>query len=555
MQLPPHSPYPFRGPNDKFAPVTLPPPAPHGRVPASTFAGIVAIAADAIITVDSAQVIIFFNEGAERIFGWRAEEVLGQPLTILVPQRFRGVHEGHVRGFGHGGNTARRMGERSEIGGLRRNGEEFPAEASISRVTNEGETVYTVVLRDVTDRKRSADRLRFLAEAGETLAEQREMDDLLATVAGLPVPVLADAVVVEVAFDGAFMVDSAHAEEEVREALTESRLRAGRGATEIPAATQRLAHAGSIVAPPDDATIGASPPSWIDAATAARLGAPRALAVQLRARGELLGVVHLLRARAWDESERVLAEDYARRAALAIDAARLLGQVRRALQARDDVTGIVSHDLRNPVQAVKMLAGAIADSDGGVPKHVIEQAGIIRQAAEQMDRLIQDLLDAARIEAGHLAVTPRPERAADLVSVAMEPLLPLAAARRQALTVDADESLPSVMADAGRIAQVLSNLVGNAMKFTPDGGRIAVDAALDDGVVVVRVTDSGSGIPEAQRDRIFDRWVQLRAPNAAGAGLGLPIARGIVEAHGGRLWHEQGPNGGSVFAFTLRVVG
>jgi PAS domain S-box-containing protein len=538
-----------------FATVTSHPPTPHGRVPASTFAGIVAIAADAIITVDAAQVIIFFNEGAERIFGWRADEVLGQPLAMLVPHRFRGAHEGHVRGFGHGDNTARRMGERSEIAGLRRNGEEFPAEASISRVTNEGETVFTVVLRDVTDRKRSADRLRFLAEAGETLAEQRDMNELLATVAGLPVPVLADAAVVEVAFDGVFMAESAHADEQVRDALTEGRLRAGRGMAAIPPATQRLGHAGSISAPPDEATIGSPPPAWVDAGTVARLGNPRALAVQLRARGELLGVVHLLRTRTWDESERVLAEDYARRAALAIDAARLLGQVRRALQARDDVTGIVSHDLRNPVQAIKLLAGAIAESDGGVPEHVLEQAGIIQRAAEQMDRLIQDLLDAARIDAGRLQVTPRPEQAAALVSIAIEPLLPLAAARRQSLTVDADESLPSVMADAGRIAQVLSNLVGNAMKFTPDGGRIAVQAAVDDGVVVVRVTDSGLGIPETQRERIFDRWVQLSTSSAAGAGLGLPIARGIVEAHGGRLWHEDAADGGSVFAFTLRIVG
>jgi PAS domain S-box-containing protein len=530
--------------------------APHGRVPASTFAGIVAIAADGIITVDASQEIIFFNEGAERIFGWRAEEVLGRQLAMLIPQRFRGVHEGHMRGFGHGADTARRMGQRSEISGLRKNGEEFPAEASISRVTNEGETVFTVVIRDITDRKRSADRLRFLAEAGETLAEQQDVADLLATVARLPIPVLADACVVEVSLDGAFMVESSHADDEVREALTSARLRAGRAVDEPAGGPQHLAIGGWLRDEDGEESFGAMPPRWLDAALAARLGDPRALVVQLRARGELLGSVLLLRTRGWDDRERVLAEDYARRAALALDAARLLGQVRHALRTRDDIMGIVSHDLRNPVQAVKMLSGAIAASGAAVPEDVLEQAAVIRQAAIQMDRLIQDLLDAARLEAGRLTVNARAEQAAELVIVAIEPLIPLAEAREQSLTVEAPGTLPDVLADAGRVAQVLSNLVGNAIKFTPVGGRIAVRADVDEGVVIVTVVDSGPGIPEEQRERIFDRWVQLRGDaRSAGAGLGLPIARGIVEAHGGHIWHEPAPGGGSVFSFTLPVVG
>ena len=530
----PH-PYPTAHTPSHIRPVTIDPlvrhSAPHGRVPASTFAGIVAIAADGIITVDAEQVIIFFNEGAEGIFGWQADDVLGQPLAMLIPPRFRGVHEGHMRGFGRGADTARRMGQRSEIAGLRRDGEEFPAEASISRFTNESETVYTVVIRDITDRRRTKDRLRFLAEAGETLAGQQEMDDLLATVAQLPVPVLADACLVEVTLDGAFMVESFHADEETRDALTTARLRAGRSAR----------------------------PEWTPGDLAGRLGNMQSLSVQLRARGELLGAVLLIRARAWDDDERVLAEDYARRAALAVDAARLLGQVRRALHARDDIMGIVSHDLRNPVQAVKMLAGAIAAAGSGAPDAVLEQAGVIRQAAEQMDRLIQDLLDATRLEAGQLGVDTRTEPAGPLVRLAVEPLESLAAARGQLLTVDADDALPMVRADAGRIAQVLSNLVGNAIKFTPIGGRIAVRAAAADDGVRVEVIDSGPGIPEEQRERIFDRWVQLRGDpgtvaSSAGAGLGLPIARGIIEAHGGRIWHEPAPGGGSIFAFTLPLA-
>jgi PAS domain S-box-containing protein len=117
--------------------------------------GIVSIASDAIISVDDEQRIMLFNHGAEAIFGWPAADVLGKPLEILIPERFRGIHGEHIRRFGGSAVSARRMGERQEISGLRRNGEEFPAEASISKIDVEGRRFYTVVLRDATDRKRT----------------------------------------------------------------------------------------------------------------------------------------------------------------------------------------------------------------------------------------------------------------------------------------------------------------------------------------------------------------------------------------------------------------
>ena len=167
-------------------------------------AGIVMISADAIICVDDSQRIMFFNEGAESIFGYASDEIMGQPLERLIPDRFRATHAAHVRAFGDSNVHARRMGERGQILGLRRNGEEFPAEAAISHLEVKGKRVYSVVLRDVTDRRRAHETQRFLAEAGETLASSLGHEETLRNVARLAIPLLADACVVHAFHGGRF---------------------------------------------------------------------------------------------------------------------------------------------------------------------------------------------------------------------------------------------------------------------------------------------------------------------------------------------------------------
>src|SRR6185437_9863141 len=163
------------------------------RVSEAKFAGILDIAADAIISVDDAQRIIHFNTGAEVIFGYTRGEMIGQPLERLIPERFRAAHAGHMRRFASGTETARRMGERREIFGLRRGNIEFPAEASISRLSTPTGMLFTVVLRDITERKRVEHEQRFLATLGEELARSLDYDATAQLAANVAVPALADA--------------------------------------------------------------------------------------------------------------------------------------------------------------------------------------------------------------------------------------------------------------------------------------------------------------------------------------------------------------------------
>jgi signal transduction histidine kinase len=199
----------------------------------------------------------------------------------------------------------------------------------------------------------------------------------------------------------------------------------------------------------------------------------------LYARDQLLGVMELYtRRRILDPDDMALAEDTSRRAALAIDNARLHELVTQGLRARDDMIGIVSHDLRNPVNAVKMLTGAILGTERStpLPLDVVEYSTIIRQASEQMDSLIRDLLDVTRIEAGRLKVEMVPTDVADLLTDVFGTLNPVATAKSIELRLSTEPALPRVLADRERIRQALSNLIGNSVKFSPPESQIDVRA-------------------------------------------------------------------------------
>jgi signal transduction histidine kinase len=174
-----------------------------------------------------------------------------------------------------------------------------------------------------------------------------------------------------------------------------------------------------------------------------------------------------------------------------------------------------------------------------------------------MQRLIQDLLDASRLDTGSLALEKVNTRPADLLREANEMLAPLASHASIDFQIEPPHELPVISADRGRLLQVMSNLVGNAFKFTPKGGTVRVSVvALDDAATVKQevafsVHDTGSGIPADQLPHIFARGWQARRGDRRGIGLGLAIASGIVEAHGGRIWAESVVGEGSCFTFTV----
>src|SRR5512132_2978175 len=192
------------------------------RITHDILAEIVEIAADAVICMDAFQRITFFNKGAEAIFGYTPEEIVGQRIETLIPERYRANHARQVAEFGRSKVHARRMGERREIAGLRKNGEEFPAEAAISQVHHDDEIIYAVVLRDMSVRKRFEQRQRFLAEAGEKLAASFGTTETLTQVARLAVPAISDGCILENRIANGFLAGAvAHVDPAIEEALDE----------------------------------------------------------------------------------------------------------------------------------------------------------------------------------------------------------------------------------------------------------------------------------------------------------------------------------------------
>jgi signal transduction histidine kinase/CheY-like chemotaxis protein len=278
------------------------------------------------------------------------------------------------------------------------------------------------------------------------------------------------------------------------------------------------------------------------------------MAVPLLARGKLLGILELVSvtsSRLYGPTDLRLAEELAYRAALAIENARLYRVAERAIHARDEVLGIVAHDLRNPLGSILMLAELLKPRTGEPERRARRPAESIERAAIRMQRLIQDLLDIARLEAGHLSIERTPFHAGAIVSECAETQERLISSKALVLRLDLAPDLGEVLADRDRLQQILENLVGNAVKFTPRGGHITVGAAPRDGEVLFWVADTGAGIEAGDLPQLFDRFWQARQASMLGAGLGLPIVKGLVEAHGGRIWVESQVGVGSTFFFTL----
>ncbi len=272
----------------------------------------------------------------------------------------------------------------------------------------------------------------------------------------------------------------------------------------------------------------------------------------LVARGRSFGAVMLISSRGnYTKFDMNFAQSLVDRIAISADNAYLYENAQRAARAREHTMAIVSHDLRNPLSAISISAELLAELVGNDAR-LQSLIGAIQSSTKRALNLMSDLLTSAKIESGGFVVDATAESATSLVDEALDMLAPLAMKKGIKLEKDLMAGIASVAADRPRILQVLSNVVGNAIKFSPNNGTITVevrDGPADN--VLFAVRDNGQGIPVDALPHIFDRYWQPPRTKQQGIGLGLSIAKGIIDAHGGRIWVESKEGIGSTFYFTL----
>jgi len=396
--------------------------------------------------------------------------------------------------------------------------------------------------------EREERRAAFLATSGQELASTLDYKHAIATLAKLIVPNIAEICVIDLCEPSGALRRSAVAH---RDAERERDLE-----RHVGNVVQDVPEALSWVIKERETRIIGYASSLLEYAGVLPEEQRSLLAVPLVSRGQTLGVILAASAEGtlFKQDDAALVGELSRHGSLAIDNARLYLDSQQAVRAREEVLAIVSHDLRNPLNAVMLAASLLQTSDRIAPDDR-EQLEIIDISAKRMQRLIEDLLDVTRLEGGkQLPIEPA---AVDLHSLFLETyelFKSQAASNSITLQYGVADDAPAVWADRHRVMQVLSNLVGNAMKFTPAGGMVTYRAEPRDGSVLITVTDSGPGIPKENLGDIFNPYWQAKRTARLGAGLGLPIAKGIVESHGGRIWVESEPGKGTKFFFTLPVT-
>jgi PAS domain S-box-containing protein len=519
-------------------------------------------------------VILDANPALGRMFGYELSEILGiNAVDLLTAPESREMLLDEMR---------KRSSGPYEVVGVRRDGSHIDVEITARNLGYADATLRVAAIRDITDRKalqkqerelireqearavaeHAEQRAEFLAEASRVLALSFDYQTTIAQLARLAVPRLADYCAVDVIEGdrGFIRLGFAHSdpkrEEEFRAKLTT--FRPEDVSPRHPVMRALLHGESDLITHVTDEGMHAAIIDEEQYQILRSLNPKSLMTVPMIASGKVIGALSMVSSsdeRIYTEEDVALAEELGRRAALAVENARLFGEAQLATRARDDMLAIVAHDLRNPLNTIYMSAQLLLDivSETDHPTEH-RQLAIVQRAASRMNGLIQDLLEVKRIEEGNLALEKRQIDVESIIAEALDTLRPIAAASSLSLESDVAAGLPAIDVDSPRIQQVLSNLVGNAIKFTPAGGQIVLRVRPMESEACFIVSDTGQGIAPEELPHIFGRFWQGKRTDRRGIGLGLAIAKGIVEAHGGRIWVESQLGVGSNFYFTVPMA-
>jgi len=508
------------------------------------------------LTLDSECRIVAANLTAATMFGRERGKLVGAFLTAVVVPGQRAELRRHVQRC-----LTERVRVDGELSFSVRGGSSVQTNVTSTPLLDEsGEAVgCRTMVSDMTAIKWSQDKLRFMTRASGRLVSSFDTTASLTDIVGFAIPDVADACLLHLAHeDGELRLIEARFSEHTPRPGLDLPLAATPSADEASALRRALrTREPQLYADLTPESFAISRWRGVHDALVMQMRPASILYVPIAARGEVFGVLTFASrssGRRYTQGDIGTLGDLGARAAMAIENARLYTQAQRAIAARQDVLSFVSHDLKNPLMGImlsveNMLRAAPRDDR----RRSTAQLQRVMRGAQQIRRMIEDLLDMTTLESGRLKVEMGAHDLDKVLDDVVELFTPQATAAGVALELSPPQPA-QVACDRQRLIQVLSNLIDNALKFTPQGGRITISGRVMAPMVLFTVADSGPGIPPAIRPHVFDRFVHGDGGRRTGRGLGLYIAKGLIEAQGGSIWVDSQEGKGTAFSFTLPIA-
>ena len=488
----------------------------------SRLSGILDNANEAIISVDEEQKITLFNHGAEQTFGYTASEVLGKAFELLLPTRLAEIHNQHISDFGKTGEKARKMGGRRPVWGRRRDGSEFMAEVSISQLKLGGRKIFTAVVRDITERKQAE---AALCRSNALLRAQQEaaLDGILVVDENRRL------VSYNQRFCELWEIPKPLIQSDSERELLDWTLSQVNDAQEFHSKVEYLYQ--------HSREISREEILLKDGRIFDLYSAPVA-----SAEGVYYGKIWFFR----DISERKKAESELYTAKEAAETAN---------RAKSEFLASMSHELRTPLNAILGFT-QVMNRDVSLSNEQKQNLGIISRSGEHLLELINDILEMSKIEAGRTTFNENSFDLHRLLDSLAEMLRLKADTKGLQLIFERTPEVPQyVKTDEGKLRQVLINLVGNAIKFTAEGGVILRSKTMDNSHLLFEIEDTGPGIGTEELDKLFEAFGQTETGRKLqqGTGLGLPISQKFVQLMGGNIRVSSILGQGTMFTFDLQI--